>query len=621
MAKKQLDDDLLTGGSLNSDSDKSAKKAEKQAAKTAKKREKNDAKRTALKKQIDALKEQRASVTDEKELEKINQKIKKLSDSYASVGSTDRFGVAPRTARIIKSVICVVLVVALLATYVCTGAVRKGFVASLGIPAQYFTGMTVTNGEQKAKIKVSTYNYYFAMTYNNLRSSQETYSQYGLDLAEYNLDVDFDKSFSKQTTKDDDGNEVTWAKYIQDEVLESIENTYTYYLEAVAANGGEEPELTEEQKTELKDTIKEYRDTAEGYGYTLSGYLVKAMGKGVTESVFKTEARRSYIAENYKTQLQEEASNTEYSQDKYDEYKKEHKDELTSVDIRIFECSNEDDAKAFKKALKADGSNFSDLCTKFASSAFDKKAYAEDGYSTEYGATKSNLQNKGYAIAQADAHHHEEGEEHSDDEELTYSGLDWLFSKDRKAGDIYQQSTTVVYVLSPASIKDRKTVNVRHILIAPETDDEDTNAKDATEKQWSDAFTKASSILSQWKKGEKTEDRFAKLAEENTEDTGSADNGGLYENVVPGQMVNSFSTWCFEKGRKAGDTAIVRSDYGFHIMYFVGYGDLKAWEYTAQQEFASSDNDDNTSKIEKAYELKVNWLGSRYFEKDVDIDN
>jgi 5-formyltetrahydrofolate cyclo-ligase len=62
MAKKQLEDDLLTGGSVSAD-DKSAKKAakakksaEKKAAKAAKVREKNEAKRTELKKEIDALK-------------------------------------------------------------------------------------------------------------------------------------------------------------------------------------------------------------------------------------------------------------------------------------------------------------------------------------------------------------------------------------------------------------------------------------------------------------------------------------------------------------------------------------------------------------------------------------
>ena len=26
-------------------------------------------------------------------------------------------------------------------------------------------------------------------------------------------------------------------------------------------------------------------------------------------------------------------------------------------------------------------------------------------------------------------------------------------------------------------------------------------------------------------------------------------------------------------------------------------------------------------KLEKDYSIKVNWFGSRYFEKDVDIDN
>ena len=203
----------------------------------------------------------------------------------------------------------------------------------------------------------------------------------------------------------------------------------------------------------------------------------------------------------------------------------------------------------------------------------------------------------------------------------SYPGLDWLFSSDRKAGDSYQYSTSVVYVLAPASIQDRNTVNVRHILIAPETDDKNTAAKDATEKQWAAAYKKATKILDEFNAGDKTEDSFGKLAKDNSTDTGSKDKGGLYENVTPGQMVNSFSTLCFDSSRKAGDTDIVKSDYGYHIMYFVGKGDLKVWQYTAQQKLSSSDNTAATDKLEKDYSIKVNWLGSRYFEKDVDIDN
>ena len=36
---------------------------------------------------------------------------------------------------------------------------------------------------------------------------------------------------------------------------------------------------------------------------------------------------------------------------------------------------------------------------------------------------------------------------------------------------------------------------------------------------------------------------------------------------------------------------------------------------------SSGDNTSKTEKLEKDYSIKVNWFGSRYFEKDVDIDN
>lgn len=617
MAKKQLDEDLLTGGSLNTEKDKQAKKAEKLAKKKSKAKEKNEQKRSALKAEIDALKEAKADETDEKKLEKLDAKIKKLSDKYSAVGSTPAGKIPQKTARIIKSVVCVVVIVALLVTYVATGAVRKGFIASLSIPAQYFTGLTVSNGENTAKIKVSTYNFYFATLYNSMLSQQSQYEQYGIDLADAGLDVDFDKKLSQQTYTDPDTEETMgWDEHMHDLVVDSIESTYTYYLAAVEANGGEDPEITDDQKTEINDTLDSYEETASGYGYTLSGYLVQAMGKGVTESVFRTETTRQYIAQNYQEELSSGTEDTTYTEDDINAYKDEHLEDLQSVDIKIFECSSEDDAKAFSESLAADGSNFAELCTEYASSDFDKKAYADEGYSTELGMTRSALQSRGYAIATADAHEHEDGEEHSDDEELTYSGLDWLFSSDRQAGDIYQYSTSVVYVIAPASLSDRNTVNVRHILIAPETDEEDADVTTATDEQWTAAYDQARGLLASW---DGTEDGFAALATENSTDTGSTENGGLYEDVVTGQMVNSFSTWCFDDSRKAGDTGIVRSEYGYHIMYFVGENDQKIWQYNAEQALLSEDSASAAEALEDEYTIKENWFGSRYFQKDVDI--
>ncbi len=565
MAKKSMEDDILTGGSLGSGKEKSSKKENKKSAGGIK--------------------------------------------------------IAKRTATIIKSAVCIVIVIALLAAYVATGTVRKGFIASLSLPAQTLTGVTVSNGDQKAKVKVSTYNFYYASTYNSLKSQQEQYEQYGLDMSQLGLDVDFTEKLSKQTYTDKETNkEMTWAEHLDEMVLDAIESTYTYYLAAVEANGGEEPEITQDQKDQLEETIKSYTETANQYGYTLSGYLVRAMGKGVTEKVFRTESIRQYIASNYKTELTTDVESKEYTADDVNKYKDEHTADLLAVDIKLFEADSEDNAKAFKDELKADGSNFAELAAKYSTDDFNKKAYTEDGFTTELGVTKAVLQSKQVAIATADPHEHEEGEEHSDDEEQTYSGLDWLFSADRKAGDIYQHSTSVVYVITPAAITNAETVNVRHILIAPETAD-DASVTDATDEQWKAAYSKAEEILNNWKSGDATEDSFAELAKENTTDTGSQDNGGLYENVIPGQMVNPFSAWCFEAGRKTGDTAIVRSAYGYHIMYYVGTTGEKVWEYNAKQALASADGASQSEKLEEEYTLKVNWFGSRYFEKDVDIDN
>ena len=63
------------------------------------------------------------------------------------------------------------------------------------------------------------------------------------------------------------------------------------------------------------------------------------------------------------------------------------------------------------------------------------------------------------------------------------------------------------------------------------------------------------------------------MAESHSSDTGSNTNGGLYENVAPGQMVDAFNDWIFDSSRKAGDVGVVATTYGCHLIYFVGPGE------------------------------------------------
>lgn len=125
-------------------------------------------------------------------------------------------------------------------------------------------------------------------------------------------------------------------------------------------------------------------------------------------------------------------------------------------------------------------------------------------------------------------------------------------------------------------------VDVRHILIQPEGG---TEAEDGTvtysDEEWEICRQKAQDILDQWKNGDATEESFGELAKEHTAD-GNGNEGGLYEDVSEGQMVTEFNDWIFDESRAYGDTDLVKTSFGYHVMYFVDSD--PAWEvYTAEQ--------------------------------------
>ena len=43
---------------------------------------------------------------------------------------------------------------------------------------------------------------------------------------------------------------------------------------------------------------------------------------------------------------------------------------------------------------------------------------------------------------------------------------------------------------------------------------------------------------------------------------------------MPGQMVTEFNDWCFDADRKPGDTGIIETSYGVHVMYFDSFGKI-----------------------------------------------
>ena len=145
-------------------------------------------------------------------------------------------------------------------------------------------------------------------------------------------------------------------------------------------------------------------------------------------------------------------------------------------------------------------------------------------------------------------------------------------------------------------------VNVRHILVCPEGGavDEQTYAVTYTDEEWAACLEKAEQILSDWKSGEATEESFAALANEKSEDGGSNTNGGLYSGITAETgFVEPFLNWCMDETRVLGDTGIVQTEYGYHIMFFA-YSQPQ-WEYYCATYFLS----EYTSK--KIEEGRTKW--------------
>ena len=151
-----------------------------------------------------------------------------------------------------------------------------------------------------------------------------------------------------------------------------------------------------------------------------------------------------------------------------------------------------------------------------------------------------------------------------------------------------------------------KLVDIRHILIAPEGAETDESGYPvATDEQWEACRAQAQALLDEWKAGEATEESFAALAAEHSIDTGSSSNGGLYSAVPTGYMVENFDAWMFDESRSSGDTGLVKTEFGYHIMYYVS-GE-EGWLLYGTEALINELSSQRLDEITKANPMEVTY--------------
>ena len=465
---------------------------------------------------------------------------------------------------VVRIILVAVLVVAILLT-------SGWFALNSGLPQRTLSALTI-NGES---VKVAELNYYFYMTASN----------YGIDMT--------DPATAEATLSMPSSVEgfATYKDMLVDSAAQMVRENYMLAAEAEKAGLA----LDESDLQKITDFYETLQQQADASKLTLTNFMAQYFGKGATTESLRPAFERLLLAQKYAIQKQE---SFEFDAAALKAYYDEHRDEYDKVSYRAFTFAADvaDDASdADKEKAAADARAKADAMATLVTDETSFKAQAianaaedqKDAYTSNDASLMADT--RYYSISS-----------------LTQSA--WLFDEARKPGDMTvvddtnAASSTVLYFIS-RSIDDQPRVDVRHILIMA---DETT----ATEEEMATAKAKADDILAQYRAGAQTEESFAELAKTNSEDGNAAD-GGIYTDIYPGQMVVTFNAWIFDSARKPGDTDVVQTNYGFHVMYFVRPAGVE-WEINVRSVLADEAYQTYLTDLKTAYPFELNDLGLRF---------
>ena len=497
----------------------------------------------------------------------------KSNEGMASSGRSD-----PKTAReaqkrkeirrsnILYGTIAVVFVLVAIVTFVWKSNI-----------VQKAAGAVTINGEKYTAAEV---NYYYKNVYRNFLSNYSSYlSVFGLDTSKSLKDQDCAMS--------EDGG--TWYDYFLKQALDQMCAVHAL-VDSAQKEGYKYPDSIQ---TDLESSMKTLDSSASSYGYSTAQYLSALYGSTMTRKVYQAQLLLSMEAQDYSKNYENSLTYTT--------------DQLTAAyqaDTKTYDMVN-------CEYVKVDGSAAA------KTDASGKSTEATDAEKKDALAAAKKLADSIYADYQAGgdlsklADSNKDTATYTANDSTTYSDATlqkWLFDSSRKSGD------SAVLDDSTASSAYYVVVDVRHILIQPATGEkkegEDGYEAEQT-KLKAEAKQKAEDLLAKWKSGDATEDSFAALAKENSADTGSASDGGLISQVSKSSsLVDAFKNWCLEK-HNPGDTGIVESDYGYHIMYFVGT-DLPYWQSQVTSSLKSNDFNTWYTGLTKDYTAKQLDFGMRF---------
>ena len=476
----------------------------------------------------------------------------------------------------------VVVLAVLLVAAVTVGVIKS--VQGTGIRERSTTALTV--GEHE--LNNVELNYYYVDAVNNFLSNYGSYASL--------LGLDTTLPLDQQVVNAETG--LTWA----DDFLNTAKNNAKAVYTMVDAAKAEGYTLSAEEEAQVDAVIQNMESYALLYGFgNTKAYLQAMYGNGATVESYKDYCRNSILADSFYYNY---ATNLTYEDAELRAYEAEDPKVYNSYSYNYYYLS----ATKFQEGGTTDENGNTTYSDEEKAAALEA---AEAAAKTLTADTINSVESLETALNRLSINDGVEATTIACDDYLYSSVMtvlsDWVTDESRQEGDLtYIPSTSTstdedgnevvttngYYVIFFRGSSDNifPLVNARHILVAFEggTYDSTTGVTTYTDEEKAAAHAEAEELLAQWKSGEATEDSFAALANEKSDDAGSNTKGGLYTDIYPGQMVANFEDWVYAD-RKTGDTDLVESERGVHIMYFVGESETNYRDFMIKTQMISED--------------------------------
>ena len=527
---------------------------------------------------------------------------KKIRKEQEAAKMTERQRKAQKEALRLKiySIIFTVIIAAVLVSAIVVFAV-KGIQTS-GLLNKHTTALTI--GDHK--INSVEMNYYYMDSVTKTYNQWETSYGNSLSTMLSIMGLDLSKPLDEQPYYDEDK---TWADYFMDMAVENAHSDYALSDAAEAAGFT----MSESDSLNLKSQIGSVEMQAMMSNFDdVDRFITAYYGPGSDYDSYVAYMTRTATASAYYTTYNNELTFTE---DDVNAHADKHPNEYSSYSYAEYQLSVEDFLS--EGTTDAEGNvTYTDEQTAAAKEA--AKAAADEI------AKATTLEELDAAIAafatQEEATAEEETAENSEvmvpastkHENILYSSLgekykNWLSEDGRKVGDIgvlentstskdddgnEVTNTTGYTVVFFSNLNDNKEAmsNVRHLLVCPVAEeDEVTGEESISEEAWETAKETAEMHLKTWKETDGTEEGFIEMVKESSEDSGSVENGGLYENIHrDANYEEAFRDWAVDPARTKGETGIVKTSYGYHIMYYVGKTEATYFNYMITEELRAA---------------------------------